>query len=211
MDLFKKTKRIDDVIYGYAYNDMSELVIFIKKAMIAEKRYLKFIPVRKEVTESLKALPLPTELNFYLVDFSKNNPIETDEEGEYIYNLADINALKTKVNKQVLEMYEKQFGDNEEALDKIKKDREDSLVYDSTPLATNLNRQGWVNVWNIKKYTVRKSYWLRSDKYNNVQIGVVRYTKNKEANNKFDILEFSTYALPGDIMDCIFKKEQGGK
>ena len=211
MDLFKKAKRIDDVIYGYAYNDMSELVIFIKKAMIAEKRYLKFIPVRKEVTESLKALPLPTELNFYLVDFSKNNPIETDEEGEYIYNLADINALKTKVNKQVLEMYEKQFGDNEEALDKIKKDREDSLVYDSTPLATNLNRQGWVNVWNIKKYTVRKSYWLRSDKYNNVQIGVVRYTKNKEANNKFDILEFSTYALPGDIMDCIFKKEQGGK
>ena len=77
-------------------------------------------------------------------------------------------------------------------------------------MATNLNRQGWVNVWNIKKYTVRKSYWLRSDKYNNVQIGVVRYTKNKEAN-KFDILEFSTYALPGDIMDCIFKKEQGGK
>lgn len=211
MDLFKKAKRIDDVIYGYAYNSMSELVIFIKKVMIAEKRYLKFIPIRKEVTESLKALPLPTELNFYLVDFSKNNPIETDEEGEYIYNLADINALKTKVNKQVLEMYEKQFGDNEEALDKIKKDREDSLVYDSTPLTTNLNRQGWVNVWNIKKYTVRKSYWLRSDKYNNVQIGVVRYTKNKEANNKFDILEFSTYALPGDIMDCIFKKEQGGK
>ena len=210
MDLFKKAKRIDDVIYGYAYNNMSELVLFIKKVMIAEKRYLKFIPVRKEVTESLKALPLPTELNFYLVDFSKNNPIETDEEGEYIYNLADINALKTKVNKQVLEMYEKQFGDNEEALDKIKKDREDSLVYDSTPLTTNLNRQGWVNVWNIKKYTVRKSYWLRSDKYNNVQIGVVRYTKNKEAN-KFDILEFSTYALPGDIMDCIFKKEQGGK
>ena len=211
MDLFKKAKRIDDVIYGYAYNDMSELVLFIKKVMIAEKRYLKFIPVRKEVTESLKALPLPTELNFYLVDFSKNNPIETDEEGEYIYNLADINVLKTKVNKQVLEMYEKQFGDNKEALDKIKKDREDSLVYDSTPLTTNLNRQGWVNVWNIKKYTVRKSYWLRSDKYNNVQIGVVRYTKNKEANNKFDILEFSTYALPGDIMDCIFKKEQGGK
>ena len=210
MDLFKKAKRIDDVIYGYAYNNMSELVLFIKKVMIAEKRYLKFIPVRKEVTESLKALPLPTELNFYLVDFSKNNPIETDEEGEYIYNLADINVLKTKVNKQVLEMYEKQFGDNEEALDKIKKDREDSLVYDSTPLTTNLNRQGWVNVWNIKKYTVRKSYWLRSDKYNNVQIGVVRYTKNKEAN-KFDILEFSTYALPGDIMDCIFKKEQGGK
>ena len=211
MDLFKKAKRIDDVIYGYAYNNMSELVIFIKKVMIAEKRYLKFIPVRKEVTESLKALPLPTELNFYLVDFSKNNPIETDEEGEYIYNLADISALKTKVNKQVLEMYEKQFGDNEEALDKIKKDREDSLVYDSMPLATNLNRQGWVNVWNIKKYTVRKSYWLRSDKYNNVQIGIIRYTKNKEANNKFDILEFSTYALPGDIMDCIFKKEQGGK
>lgn len=211
MDLFKKAKRIDDVIYGYAYNNMSELVIFIKKVMIAEKRYLKFIPVRKEVTESLKALPLPTELNFYLVDFSKNNPIETDEEGEYIYNLADISALKTKVNKQVLEMYEKQFGDNEEALDKIKKDREDSLVYDSTPLTTNLNKQGWVNVWNIKKYTVRKSYWLRSDKYNNVQIGVIRYTKNKEANNKFDILEFSTYALPGDIMDCIFKKEQGGK
>lgn len=211
MDLFKKAKRIDDVIYGYAYNNMSELVLFIKKVMIAEKRYLKFIPVRKEVTESLKALPLPTELNFYLVDFSKNNPIETDEEGEYIYNLADISALKTKVNKQVLEMYEKQFGDNEEALDKIKKDREESLVYDSMPLNTNLSRQGWVNVWNIKKYTVRKSYWLRSDKYNNVQIGVIRYTKNKEANNKFDILEFSTYALPGDIMDCIFKKEQGGK
>lgn len=211
MKLFKEAKRVDDVIYGYAYNDMSELVIFIKKVMLAEKRYLKFIPIRKELTESLKALPLPTELNFYLVDFSKNNPIETDESGEPVYNLANIDELKTKVNKQVLEMYDKQFGDDEKMLNSIKKDREDSLAFEMTPLTPNLLKQGWVNVWNIKKFTIRKSYWLRSDKYNNVQIGVVRYTKSKTANNKFDILDFNTYALTGDIMDCIFKKEQGGK
>lgn len=211
MKLFKEAKRVDDVIYGYAYNDMSELVIFIQKVMLAEKRYLKFIPIRKELTESLKALPLPTELNFYLVDFSKNSPIETDESGEPIYNLVNIDELKNKVNKQVLDMYDKQFGETKEVLDKIKKDREDNLTYDVTPLTTNLAKQDWVNVWNIKKYTIRKSYWLRSDKYNNVQIGVIRYAKSSTANNKFDILEFSTYALPGDLMDCIFKKEQGGK
>lgn len=209
MKVYKEVKRINDTIYGYNYNAMGELVLFITKMILAEKKILKIIPYRKEVIESMSALALPTELNFYLIEISKKIPIDTDEDGIDIYFQQDMEELKEVVNKKVIDLYE----NNPELaiiIDKLKKDRTKNLNPDNVLLNENLKKQGWTNIWNIKDYTVKKSYWLRNDKYNNIQVGVVRYSRSQSANGKFDILGFDTYALPGDVMDCIFKKETGG-
>lgn len=209
MKIYKEAKRIDDTIYGYNYNNMGELVLFTVKMILAEKKILKLFPYRKEVIESMNALALPTELNFYLIEISKKIPIDTDENGDDIYFMQDMELLKEKVNEKVIELYESN-PEFETIIDKLKKDRAKNLNPDNVLLHENLKKQGWANVWNIKDYTVKKSYWLRNDKYNNIQVGVVRYSRSQSANGKFDILGFDTYALPGDVMDCIFKKETGG-
>ena len=196
MELFNKIMKVGDTTYGYNRNALGELVVFIKKELPYQKEGSKRV---SKAIETQQAIALPLEIEMYLDRFSYNEPVDKDESGLELYEQIDIEKLKKEINDEILGLLTIQL-DESGYYDAYRKRRASSLENDVHDMTVNLKSQGWHHIWSIKDYLLKTEYWLHTDVYNHFRLGIVRYSKSRKANNKLDILDFTTYVFPGNLL-----------